>query len=221
MQKSLPMPRTVSVAELRPNDWNPNSMSDFMVGKARASLRQFGFVDPVLARTVPGVPGLEIVDGEQRWRASILEGLSTIAVIDLGEISDAKAKSLTVVLNETRGRFDRNGLAVLIGGLLNSGDDALDAAAREVLPYTDRELDSFVKAAAFDWGSLDRENPADSTDPRDGADFKASKTFKVKVTSAEERTIRRAMALAIDRRAAGTEGEALALFATLAPEVTP
>lgn len=207
-----PTNEIVPIGTLRPNPWNPNEMSPFMVEKARESIRQFGFVDPVLVRFAAGESQLEIIDGEQRWRASIAEGMHEIEVTNLGMIPDSVAKQLTIVLNETRGTFDRAELGRLIADLIRT-DEAVAEATRAVLPYTDREIDAYVKAGEFDWLKLEE----GGDDGNGTSTFTPTKSFKVKCNRAQLRTIRGAITHAIDTHRASNEGEALELLSTFYP----
>lgn len=45
--------KVVPINAIRPNPWNPNVMSEFMFEKERASIREFGFIDPILVREQP------------------------------------------------------------------------------------------------------------------------------------------------------------------------
>jgi len=170
---------TVSVTELRPNPWNPNKQSEFIFERERASIKEFGFVDPVTVRVVPGVPGFEIVDGEHRFRAAIAEGYSNITVINLGEIPDAHAKRLTVVLNETRGEPDTTLMADLIKSLRDEDVDLL-----AVLPYSDQELKRFLDIADFDLTTLEMPPEAQATPDATGVDVEQQgPEVKLKITT--------------------------------------
>lgn len=140
--------RLVPIGDVRPNPWNPNVQSDFVFEKERASIREFGFLDPVTVRSVEG--GYEIVDGEHRWKAAKLEGLLQISVNDLGLLDDARAKALTDILNQLHGEPDRKKHAELIVSVLESLPDFAS-----ILPYTADQLDGFRQEVEFNWSELD------------------------------------------------------------------
>jgi hypothetical protein len=129
----------VSVDKIFPNPWNPNKQSDFVYEKERNSIRKFGFLDPVLVRSIP--EGYEIIDGEHRWRAAQEEGLTEIPVNDLGKVSDSVAKQLTIIMNETRGRADYTELGKLMQDI--NADVKLEELL-EVMPFVDSEMDAFL-----------------------------------------------------------------------------
>lgn len=148
---SEPQLRWVDVEALRPNDWNPNSMDAFMFEKAIASIRQFGFVDPVTCRSLN--PGYEIIDGEHRWLAAKQEGLRTIPIFDLGIVDDDTAIQLTIVLNETRGQVDPRRLGILLRDLASrSSPERL----LSTLPYTREAFDRLSGMTSLDLHRLGR-----------------------------------------------------------------
>jgi hypothetical protein len=196
--------RVVPVGDLRANVWNPNAMTPFMAAKARTSIQQFGFVDPILVRTVPGADGFEIVDGEQRWHAAKAQGLAEVSVLDMGNISDHAAGRLTIVLNETRGQFDRVGLSALVADLL-ADPDAADLA-RDVLPYDERELGLLAAISSFDWGA----DPTASPDtPDEHVSFEKGTLLKVHAT--EDQILNAKAAIASVKASAPTLTDGAAL----------
>lgn len=137
----------VPVSKLRPNPWNPNEQTARVSEAVRESITTFGFVDPVLVRPHPDGDGYEIVDGEHRWQAAIDNGDTEVAVI-VRELTDAEAKKLTIILNETRGQADVIGLATLLDSL------SQEMPVEELLlglPYTPDELGDLIKMADLDW----------------------------------------------------------------------
>lgn len=148
-----------AVDELLPNPWNPNVMDDFMFEKELASIRKFGFVNPVIGRQTPLGP--QIIDGEHRWKSAKKLGMLMVPGWDLGPISDEIAKQLTIVLNETRGKAEPIKLSELLADLLTteSKQDLLD-----VLPFSKEALDGLSGLADFDWKQFD-EVPAPRETP--------------------------------------------------------
>jgi ParB/RepB/Spo0J family partition protein len=139
----------VPIDTLQPNPWNPNRQSDFIFEKEKISIHEHGFIDPVLARTVEGQ--FQIIDGEHRWKAAKELGYGEISVLNLGEVADAQAKKLTIILNETRGKADYN----LMGKLLQ--DLSQTVAIEELaysLPYTQMEIETMMVESNVDWDSV-------------------------------------------------------------------
>jgi hypothetical protein len=140
----------IPVGELHPNSWNPNRMDAFMYEKEMASMRAFGFVDPITVRQLPD-GSFEILDGEHRWRAAQDIGMKMVPIWNLGEVPDAIAKQLTIVLNETRGRADETKLSALLADLLTSESSV---ELMENLPF-DPEQFRRLTNSDFDWQELE------------------------------------------------------------------
>jgi ParB/RepB/Spo0J family partition protein len=141
----------VPIGQLVPNPWNPNEMDPEVYEKARQSIRQFGFIDPITVRQLPD--GMyQIIDGEHRWRAAKDEGLDDVPIIVI-DVSDADAEQLTFILNELRGKPNPQKLANLIRDLAAKRPmSELEA----VLPLRRQQLAAMVaeRRDAIDWNSL-------------------------------------------------------------------
>lgn len=137
----------VEPSRLEANPWNPNRMDEQMFQKELASLRKFGYVNPIICRKIDD--RYQIIDGEHRKKALLrlgIEGAVPVTVID--DLSDSDAKQLTVVLNETRGRASNDLLGDLLKDLLGTEakTDLLD-----ILPYSPPVFDKLVGLAPLDW----------------------------------------------------------------------
>lgn len=104
----------VEPSDLHPNLYNPNVLDDDLYQKAVASVRKFGFVDPVTVRLVDD--RYVIIDGEHRVRAAKELGLRLVPAIVV-EVDDDTAQQLTLVLNELHGRPDPVRLQRMLSGL--------------------------------------------------------------------------------------------------------
>jgi hypothetical protein len=136
---------------LVPNKWNPNRMDAFMYSRAVESIKEFGFIDPVTAR--PSRGKYEIIDGEHRWKGAIDLGLTLIPVFVL-ELSDAKARKLTVLLNELRGSADPASMGELLKTLLAS--ESIESLTM-TLPFTSEAINAMVGMEDIDWKAMDPE----------------------------------------------------------------
>lgn len=136
----------VDIDSIQPNPWNPNRMEPFMRGKLVGSVKADGFVVPVMVRPHPTIPDiLEVVDGEHRWAVAKELGLKRIPIVNLGPISDEKAKELTIKMNSLRGEFDSIRLSQVVQDITNSyGKDGVI----DVLPYTPERIDSLLALCA-------------------------------------------------------------------------
>jgi len=164
----LPVAVAVPVRDIFPNPWNPNRQDSFMYQKELASLRRFGLVAPLIVRRIRAAVSpsstsngkrtadssstrYELIDGEHRWKGARELGYKEVPIWDLGEISDAVAKQLTIVLNETRGAPDPDKLGELLMDLLET---ELPTDLLEVLPFPEERFTELTKLAAFDWGTV-------------------------------------------------------------------
>lgn len=139
----------VKLSEVQPNGWNPNVMNKEMYRKELASLRKFGYVNPILVRAKG--KGYEIIDGEHRWRALHELGYEEAEVTMIEGLNDEEAKQLTIVLNETRGRADPEKLGGLLRDLL---EDVPKTDLLDVLPLSPIDFDRLSGLEEFDWGGL-------------------------------------------------------------------
>lgn len=136
------------VDSLQPNPWNTNHVTPENEAKIEASLRRFGFIRPIIARTLDDGT-LEILGGEHRWSVAKRMGHKTVPVINLGAVDDKKAKEIGLVDNGRYGDDDALSLAELLKELGNP-DEILT-----FLPYTGDELESLFSASSIALDDLD------------------------------------------------------------------
>lgn len=90
----FPAYKTVSVAELIPYARNSRTHSDAQVAKIAASIREFGFLNPVI---VDGQNG--IVAGHGRVLAAQKLGLDTLPVIEAAHLTEAQKRAYVIADN--------------------------------------------------------------------------------------------------------------------------
>lgn len=137
----------VDINTLKANDFNVNVVSPDNEEKIGTSLKRFGFFKPLLCRDTDN--GIEIIGGEHRWIAAKSAGDKTVPVINLGFISDKRAKELSLVDNGRYGSDDTLQLAELLESL---GD------TRELssfMPYSDADIASIFSSVSIELDSLD------------------------------------------------------------------
>ena len=95
--------RSVPINAVRRNPSNPRRVFDpDELDELAASLREHGFLAPIVVRPVPGEDGqFEIVAGERRWRAAQRAELSRVPII-VREVNDRLALELAIVENVQR-----------------------------------------------------------------------------------------------------------------------
>ncbi|MGL6096948.1 MAG: ParB N-terminal domain-containing protein [Fimbriiglobus sp.] len=106
--------RVLPVADLTPADYNPRKHlkpTDPAYKKLRASLEQFGLVEPLVWNELTG----RVVGGHARLRILRDLGIENVPV-SVVRLSEARERALNVVLNnqEAQGRFDTAKLADLL-----------------------------------------------------------------------------------------------------------
>ena len=92
---------TIAPGLLNPSAYNPRTISPQEFAKLRRSLREFGFVEPVVVNN-----GNKIIGGHQRVRAAIEEGLKRVPIV-----------RLNLALNRISGEWDLPLLKDLLGQL--------------------------------------------------------------------------------------------------------
>lgn len=157
----------VDPRELQFSPWNINVVSPENMVKLKESVRRNGIFRPVVVREVDG--HYEVIAGEHTTRVSIELGMETIDVYNLGPISEAKAKEISIIDNQQYGVEDVFGL----GNLLRE----LEADPSDFLPFSDRELENIFKVSAINMDSL--ELPDDGDDSLI-PDFKPEETLASK-----------------------------------------
>ena len=139
--------------KLRGNPWNPNVLDPASEHKLDASLKRLGFFKPIIARELDaGV--LEILGGHHRWESAIRLGLKEVPVINLGEVSDEKAKEIGLADNGRWGHDDAGKLAEILAEL-NLEEITM------FLPYSDNDLSAIIATSEIDIEDLNLDDEDD------------------------------------------------------------
>ena len=125
----------VPIDELRPDPANPRRISDAQLEALTKSLREYGFVQPVLARREDKT----VIGGHQRLTAARRLGYKTVPVIYL-DITLEQARLLNLSLNKISGDWDNELLSRLLAGLAPM--DGLDLS---LSGFSDDELKKLLK----------------------------------------------------------------------------
>ena len=83
------------VDRLIPSDANPRTHTPEQVEQIAASIREFGFVNPILV----GADG-RIIAGEGRYRAALTLGMRRVPVIVLEHLSEIQRRALAIADNQ-------------------------------------------------------------------------------------------------------------------------
>lgn len=137
--------RQIAVGELQPAPWNANVVPDDVLEKVRRSLTDFGVVENLVARSMPG-GGYEVISGNHRLRLLTEMGVAKVPV-HVVEVDDAHARILAQTLNRTRGQDDAEAYAALLTDVLAEMDMA-DVLA--YLPESEKSLTQALDAVKPD-----------------------------------------------------------------------
>jgi DNA modification methylase len=99
----------VPIDDLRPDPGNPRRISDAELETLTRSIREFGLVDPIIARHDDKM----VIGGHQRLLAARKLGLKTVPVIFV-DLPPEKARLLNLALNKISGSWDQELLARLL-----------------------------------------------------------------------------------------------------------
>lgn len=135
-------------AELHPNPWNTNVCSPDNELKLENSIRRLGMFKPVVVRELAD-GSLQILGGEHRAQAAARVGLTSIPVVNLGRISDEKAKEIGLIDNSRYGSDDTLQLAELLEGLGTVEELA------SFMPYAEADLASIFSSVNIALDDLD------------------------------------------------------------------
>ncbi len=147
MTKFITTKKEVDISLIVPNRWNPNAQSKEMIQKGVQSVEKYGLLSFPLVREVAGI--YEIIDGEHRWKYAKELGYKTLQVENIGEISENEAKTLTILLNNLRGKDDVQKRAKILKQL-NEGQ-------LQLLPFTEEEIKNEKELIDFDFSQYERE----------------------------------------------------------------
>lgn len=171
----------VPVGDLKPNPWNTNIVTPENETKIEQSLKRFGMFRPIIVRTLED-GSKQILGGEHRWGVAKKLGYKTIPVIDLGNISEKKAKEIGLVDNGRYGEDDTLALSELLKDL-GEAEEFLS-----FLPYSGDELESIFATSSISLDDLDI--PEDDGRTSDLPAIKGTQThqimrFKIPVEDSE------------------------------------
>jgi ParB/RepB/Spo0J family partition protein len=102
----------VPIDQLRPDPANPRRISNAELEALTRSIREYGFVQPVLARREDST----VIGGHQRLLAARRLGYKTVPVTFL-DISLEQSRVLSLALNKISGEWDEELLACMLADL--------------------------------------------------------------------------------------------------------
>ena len=102
----------IEIGNLKPDPANPRRISDQELEALTRSIREFGLVDPIIARHEDKM----VIGGHQRLLAARRLGYKAVPVVFV-DLSQEQARLLNIALNKISGSFDQELLARLLSEL--------------------------------------------------------------------------------------------------------
>lgn len=151
---------------IEPSPWNANVVSHENEEKLRASIERHGMFKPLLVREVSvekmngSANRLQCIGGWHRCEQAIEIGYTEVPIINLGTITDEKAKEISLADNARYGIDDTLKLSEILGDL---DTDALE----HILPWTNRDIAALTASLSVDIDNLDLDQPDIPDDDQD------------------------------------------------------
>jgi hypothetical protein len=136
---------------IQPNPWNTNVVSHENEQKLRASLERNGMFKPVLVRELDD-GSVQSIGGWHRVEQAIELGWTQVPAINLGRISEERAKEISLADNARYGIDDTLKLSELLGDLDTQ-------AIENILPWSAGDIAALTASLAVDVENLDLDEP--------------------------------------------------------------
>ena len=142
----------IPIDELRPDPANPRRISDEELEALTRSLREFGLIDPIIARREDKT----VIGGHQRLLAARRLGYKTVPVV-FADLSQEQARLLNIALNKISGSFDQELLTRLLSELSQTPEIDLNLSGfgEEELKKLLKSLDAREKRERLETFDLD------------------------------------------------------------------
>ena len=168
MTRTIERSVKLKARQLHPNPWNPYAnKSDRLQQAIGESIGEFSQIQDIVCRPHPDMKGeYQILDGEGRHRTFAAE--DDVYAIVIHGLSDAEAKKVTIVMDETRASADKIELASLLSELSGQYEQG---ALLLGLPYNQVELDELIKLDEIDWKNFSSESSSEPNSDRPSGEF--------------------------------------------------
>jgi ParB-like chromosome segregation protein Spo0J len=143
--RALPPIERVRIADLSVTEGNPNVMDPKDLKRLTESIRQEGFLQPILVRRT-GAGKLEVIDGCHRLRAVEKLGYEEVLAV-VTESDEETATALRIGMNKLRGRLDLARVASDAADLFDMGW-SLESLA--LTGFSPEELDDLISSTKVD-----------------------------------------------------------------------
>ena len=153
----------IPIDQLRPDPANPRRISDAQIEALTRSIREYGFVQPVLVRRDDNT----VIGGHQRLVAARRLGYKTVPVVFL-DLTLEQARVLNLGLNKISGDWDQELLARLVADLkpMEAIDLSLSGFSEDELAKLLKSLDARDKRERVEDFDLDAALEAARAAPR-------------------------------------------------------
>lgn len=134
--------KTVKIQDLIPAEYNPRrdlQQADPEYKKIQASMREFGYVDPIVWNERTG----HVVGGHQRLKVLQSQGVAEVKV-SVVDIPETKEKALNLALNKISGDWETDKLRALLEDLVAFDYDM------EITGFDADELDAILLPMDFE-----------------------------------------------------------------------
>lgn len=144
---------------ITPSPWNANVVSHENEVKLRASIERHGMFKPILVRELYN-GDLQCIGGWHRCEQAIELGYDEVPAVNLGPISDEKAKEISLADNARYGIDDTLKLSEILG-------DLDKGALENILPWTNRDIAALTASLSVDIDDLDLDEPTIQDEPEE------------------------------------------------------
>jgi ParB-like chromosome segregation protein Spo0J len=148
--------KEIEVSKLIPYANNSRTHDDAQVAQLAASIKEFGFRNPIL------VDGVGIIAGHGRLLAARKLGLEKVPTIDCSDMTETQKKAYIIADNKLalNSGWDTNLLSLELEQL-----DA-DGFNLELLGFNAEELSAFMNGVNFDAATEDDQGKLDELEPK-------------------------------------------------------
>ncbi len=145
------------VTELIPYVNNSRTHSDEQVAQIAASIKEFGWTNPIL---LDGSNG--IIAGHGRLLAARKLGQTEVPTIELSDLTETQKKAYIIADNRLAlsAGWDNEMLTLELNDLL------ADGFALEILGFDAEEIEKIIKDSNFDPGTEEEQGKLDQLDPK-------------------------------------------------------
>lgn len=149
--------KQVAVEKLIPYVRNSRTHSDAQVAQIAASIKEFGWTNPIL---VDGTNG--IIAGHGRLLAARKLGQTEVPVIELAYMTESQKKAYVIADNQLamNAGWDTTLLTIELDELLKDG------FALDILGFNEQEIKTIMSDVNFDAGSEEDQGKLDQLDPK-------------------------------------------------------